>query len=247
MIVVLLAALAQVPAPPPPDTALALEGILVHVPASPAQPDFWALQLLQPLEVGNLRTNVVSLAGNARRWARLEDRYVRARGRLGVRPEAARFAAQLTVERLDDAKPDGITERRVRLSHSQHAVVTLAVVPRRVVLAAGDSQPARRARPAVLYSVANHGSTDLSFLFPNTRAVCVSVIPHRGERHAWRSTTEVSPGERSDVVIRTGVVFRQILPLPPEAVPLPGRYTVTASLCGVVEYEIETQLEAYAP
>lgn len=239
----LAAVLAQVPDSARPDTALAIEGVLVPVAATALEPETWAVQLLQPIQIGTYRTNVVELTGNARRWARYADRYVEASGRLSVRPPGSgRFAARLAVERVREMNPPGMSQREVRISHTRSAITTLAVVPNLVRLPAPGGAVPQQVRPALLYTVKNIGTTDLEFHFPSSRAVCVAVEPP-GRGRAWEHYVELRPGAAATVIIRIGVNYRQILPLPPEATPAPGRYTVRVSFCGVAEYELTTTLE----
>jgi hypothetical protein len=238
--VALLAALLQAPAAAVLDTTLTVEGILVPVPATAASAETWAVQLFQPLMIGPVRTNVVELSGNPRQWRRLADRYVTAAGRLTAQPGSGRFSVRLQVQRLSEIKPPGLVERRVRISHTQSAIATLAVVPQALRLPPDASTP-QEVRPAVLYTVNNIGTTDLEFYFPSSKAVCISVEPSRGR--PWEDPTELRPGVAATVVIRIGLGFRRILPLPRAATPVPGIYTVRASLCGVPEYELTTKLE----
>jgi hypothetical protein len=243
MILAVLLTMIQAPTATAGDTALTVQGILVAVPAAGGRAATWAVQLLQPITLGRVKTNVLELQGNPRAWTRWADRYVEARGRVVVDPGAGQLVARLEGARVNPAKPPGLVERRVRLSHSQQAVVTLAVVPN-VIRAPVPDAPAA-ARPVVLYTISNVGMTDLEFYFPNTKAVCVTVAPRGGP--LWEDPTELRQQAGSAVTIRMGVMFRQLLPLPAEATPVPGRHEVRASLCGVSDYEVTTELWVIAP
>src|SRR2546430_16434701 len=70
--------------------------------------------------------------------------------------------------------PPGTQRSTVQLSFSQLAVVTLAVIPNRFAWRAGDGQPTG-VQPLLMYTVYNHGQTQLDFMLPTNDVVCVGV------------------------------------------------------------------------
>lgn len=219
-----------------PDTAVTVFGFVER-----ADSGGWRLLLPQPLTVAGRRTNVVSVRGDAAPWTRLQDRFVRAAGRVTPYPGGP----VLAVADVRETEPDGTGRTDVHLSFNQSAVVKLSAVPNPIVWRLADGQPSG-VQPLLMYSILNHGQTPIEFMFQTNDVLCVEV---RGQSSAepWRTSLPAPTLNQERIVIRLGGVYRHVVAIPPEAAPAPGRYTARVTMCGVPEYAAETTFEVRAP
>src|SRR5256886_17616805 len=142
--------------------------------------------------------------------------------------------------------PPGTQRSTVQLSFSQLAVVTLAVIPNRFAWRAGDGQPTG-VQPLLMYTVYNHGQTQLDFMLPTNDVVCVGVQRQDGLGSAWRTSLPAPTRNRERIVIRLGGRFLRFIAMPSRAAPVAGRYVANVTLCGVAEYKVEAPFEVVTP
>lgn len=214
-----------------------IRGVVLILNDPSGQPERAVVLLADPLTVGSDRVWLLSVAGKVKRMERWSGRFVEATGTIaGTPPDSVSF----TPAGLKETEPDGAVQREVDLSLSQHAVVTLAVVPRHF-----DVPPngrGNRISPVVLYKIANHGQSELDFMFASNEFVCVGLLRPGDTSPRWRDTWKVSqPSPR--LTIRIGSVFRAVVPIPAQELAWADHYTVQASLCGVAEYAVTAPLE----
>lgn len=219
-----------------PDTTVRLTG-LIRMPGDTGstQASLW---LPYPVAVASGRVRAVALPGDAGRWSRYADRYVEAEGH--ILPPAT-----LSVTHIREVKLPGEGRRQVDPSFTQHATVTLAIVPQRVQWQDSAGRPTGVSAVAY-YTIRNQGNTPLVFMFSTTDILCMAVTPAGSSDARWRDgwhPTRVS--ER--VNVEMGAVVHYIAPLPERAAPAPGRYTAHASLCGNPDYEVTTEFEVVSP
>jgi hypothetical protein len=214
------------------DTSVRLTGFVVASGSGDsAKPQ---LRLTSPLTTKAGLVNALTLPGDLKQWSWYMNRYMEAVGRLLL-------PATLDAPRLREARPPGEARREVDPSYTQHATVTLAVVPKRIVWRDAAGHPTGVAA-AAYYTVRNKGDTRLVFLFTSPDILCLAV-GHAGSgdaqwRDAWRPP---QPTDRVEVQMASTV--RYLAPIPESAAPTPGRYTARASLCGVPDYEVTTEFE----
>jgi len=216
-----------------PDTVVTLYGLLETGEASG-----WVLLLPDPVVVGQYRANQLSARGDDARWRRLEHHFVRAVGRVQL-PQAL-----IAIERLQEVEPPGISRAEVHLSFNQTAVVTLAAIPNRFAWRLRDGKDSG-VQPLLVYTILNHGLSELDFMLPTNEVLCARVR-RAGDEAGWRTSLPAPIRNQERIVIRLGGVYRQFVPIPPEAAPRPGRYIAHATLCGVADYGVETQFEVGA-
>lgn len=221
------------------DTAVmdTIRGVVVVLNDPSGRPERAVVLLAKALAVGNDRVWSLAVTGNVKRMERWSGRFVEAEGTVsGAPPDTVWF----TAAGWKEVEPDDAVQQDVDLSPSQHAVVTLAVVPGRF-----DVPPqgrGNRLSPVVVYKIANHGQSDLDFLFSSNEFVCVGLLREGDASPRWRGVWRVSqPSPR--LTIRIGSVFRALVPIPPREVAWADHYTVRGSLCGVREYSASVPLE----
>ena len=213
-----------------PDSAVTVFGFL-----EPADSGGWVLVLPDPLAVGGSRANLLTARGDDSRWHRLQHHFVRAVGRVEM-PRAL-----MVIERVEEVEPPGIGRAEVHLSSSQTAVVKLAAIPNRFAWRLRDGQGSG-VQPLLVYTILTHGLTELDFMLPTNDVLCARVRPTT-DRKWWRTTVAGPTGNQQRIVIRLGGMYRQFIPIPPEAAPNPGRYLAHVTLCGVAAYGVETQFD----
>ena len=216
------------------DSAVTLYGFL-----EAAEAGGWVLVLREPFAEGRDRANLLAVRGDDPRWRRLEHRFVRAVGRV----ELSR--ALIVIEQIQEVEPPGIGRAEVHLSFNQMAVVTLAAIPNRFAWRLRDGQGSG-VQPLLVYTVLNHGLTELDFLLPTNDVLCARVRATT-QRAWWRTAVAAPTRHQQRIVIRLGGVYRQFVAVPPEAAPNPGRYVAHVTLCGVADYGVETQFDVAAP
>jgi hypothetical protein len=229
----------------PVDSVMSVRGIVEFRTDHSDSAGTWVVFLPTPVMVQNLKTNNVTLADGERRAGRFVDRYVEVRGRVAVEQDAGgRTVAIANEASIREVRPDGMVERDIDPSFSQHATIALAVLPRAAVWVdrAGASSGVT---PTVLFSIVNHSQTELRFFFPTNEVVCMQVRP--ADAGSAREITWKVSGREQAVTLRMGAVFRQILPIPNTMAAYPGRYTVRAALCGADQYHAEATFDILAP
>ena len=210
----------------------------------------WSLLLPQPVTAAGRRIGVLAAADAGARWQRMDGRFVEATGRVTL-SSAVPGGAGIAIERLRELEPPGTRRTTVQLSFSQLAVVTLAAIPNRFAWRADDGQPTG-VQPLLMYTVYNHGQTQLDFMLPTNDVVCVRVQREKdrgggGDTGGWHTSLPASTGNRERIVIRLGGLFRRFIPIPPDAAPVAGRYVANVTLCGVADYQVETPFEVVPP
>jgi hypothetical protein len=219
-----------------PDTTVALHGFL-----EPGDSGGWQLMLPEPVTMTGRLVNLLAAHGDNGHWSRLANRFVNAVGRL----EPAARDPGMNVERLQEIDPDGMTRTTVHLSFNQTAVVTLAAIPNRFSWKRPDGQ-ASGVQPLLMYTILNHGQSELDFMLPTNDALCAHVHGMNDDE-GWRSSLPAPTRTRERIVIRLGSLYRQFVPIPMDAAPRPGRYTARVTLCGVADYAVETQFDVRTP
>jgi hypothetical protein len=147
----------------------------------------------------------------------------------------------IDIDELKESEPAGTGRTTARLSFNQVAFVTLSVIPNRFSWRLAGGQPSD-VQPLLLYTILNHGQTELDFMLPTNEVLCVDVRPE-GEPASWRTSTHTQGGVHQRIVIRLGGVYRQFVAVPPDAAWRPGRYVAHATLCGVAEYGVNADFE----
>jgi hypothetical protein len=218
------------------DTVVTVRGFLES-----ADSGGWRLLLPEPLVVGGRRVNLLTARGDDARWRRLEHHYVRGVGRADFAPAHA----VIDIDRLQEAQPDGLGRAVVNLSFNQTAVVTLAAIPTRFAWRLPDGQ-ASGVQPLLMYTILNHGQTELDFMLPTNELLCARV-GRPGEEAGWRTSLPGPTRNQQRIVIRLGGVYRHFVPIPAEAAPRPGRYVAHVTLCAVAAYGVETQFDVGTP
>ena len=217
-----------------PDTALTVHGFL-----EPADSGGWDLLLPDPVVVEKRRVNLLTARGDETGWRRMEHHFVRAVGRVNV----GRTQAVMEVERLQEVEPVGIGRVTVHPSFNQTAVVTLATVPNRFAWRLPDGRESG-VQPLLMYTILNHGQSEIDFMLPTNEVLCAGVRRAGGEAGSeWRTSIRGPTRNQERVVIRLGGLYRHFIPIPPDAAPRPGRYVAHVTLCGIADYGVETQFE----
>lgn len=229
-----------VAAPRARDTTLTVHGVVLILNNASGEADRAVVLLAEPLPVGQNRVWTLRVAGKVKRMERWSGRFVEATGSIaGVTPDSL----SLTPIRMKEVEPAGAVRSEVDLSLSQHAVVTVALVPSHFTVPPNGR--GNRIGPVVLYKIANHGQTDLDFMFSNNEFVCVGLLREGDTAPRWTGTWKVSQPS-PHLTIRIGSVFRALVPIPADQLAWPDHYTVRASLCGIAEYATVVPLEVTA-
>jgi hypothetical protein len=235
----LTAAVSPCCAQTPPDTVVTVYGFLQS-----GDSGRWSLLLPQPVLAAGRRIGMLA-APDAARWPRMDGRFVEAVGRVTLAPTPE--GAGIAIQQLRELEPPGTQRTTVQLSFSQSAVVTLAAIPNRFAWRGGDGQPTG-VQPLLMYTVYNHGQTELDFTLPTNDVVCVRVRREgQGDGGGWHTSLPARTANRERIVIRLGGLFRHFFAIPPDAAPVPGRYVAHVTLCGVPDYQVETPFEVVNP
>ena len=220
----------------PNDTTVTVRGILQLQLDAAGHTSRATLFLPEPISLEGRALGTLVLSGDGSRWRRYDSHYVELTG--AVSPSAS-GGALLYPTRVREVEPEGTVGKTVSLSFSQRGLVSLAVLPRRFAWQAGGGSSG--VTPVALFRIGNHGEAELQFEFASNEFVCVEVLSAGGDvvwDYRWRY-----PAADTRLTVRVGTVFWATVPLPREALPAPGRYTVRASLCGVPDYRTETTVE----
>ena len=218
------------------DTAVTVRGFL-----EPADSGGWGLLLPDPLVVEGRRANWLTARGDDARWRRLEHQFVTAIGQVALGPADA----VIQVERLEEVEPEGLRRATVHLSFNQMAVVTLAAIPNHFTWRLSDGG-ASGVQPLLMYTILNHGLTEIDFMLPTNEVLCARVR-HTTDRTWWRKSLPGPTRNPERIMIRLGGVYRQFVSIPPEAAPGPGRYLAHVTLCGIADYGVEAEFEVRTP
>lgn len=216
------------------DTAVRVDGFVQEVAVGSGDSTALQVVLAYPLTLAGNRVRAVSLPGGRSRWGRYLDRYVEAEGRI-VPP------ATLESPRVREVSPPGEAHREISPTFTEHAAITLAVVPRRIVWR-DTTGHATGVAAAAYYTILNHGDVPLDLFSTTEEVLCIAVMragsAEAGWRDAWRPPRR---SERTRVQMRA--VVRYLAPLPERAAPIPGRYTVRVSICAAPDYELTVEFE----
>jgi hypothetical protein len=223
-------------AAPPHDTTITVRGILQLQLDSAGHLSRATLFLPEPVSLEGRPIGTLVVSGDPSRWRRYDSHYVELTGAVN---SSAPGGALLYPTRVREVEPEGTVGKTVSLSFSQRGLVSLAVLPRRFAWPAAGGPGG--VTPIALFRIGNHGDSELQFEFESNEFVCVEVVSARGDvvwDYRWRY-----PAPDTRLTVRVGTVFWATVPLPREALAVPGRYTVRASLCGVPDYRTETTVE----
>jgi hypothetical protein len=223
------------------DTTVVVQGLLVQVPSSDGS-GAWLLALPTPFRFRDRLIAELELGGESGRWHRFGGHYVEARGTLsmdsvpGLRPRGG-----LRIAAVREVDPEGTARKNVSGSFTHRASMVLWVLPHRFAWLDAAGQPTG-VGPAIVYTLNNHGESDVTLEFESKDFACFSVEPRNGGAPPWTFTRRLSePTDRQQVTLPKFV--REVARLPREAAPEPGRYVVRAGLCGFTEYQLETEIE----
>jgi hypothetical protein len=224
-------------APQAADTGVTLRGLLAAVPNAAAIDARWVLALPQPVAFQGHRFAELEVQGNARAWARYDRFFVEARGTLAVDTDGT---PRLRLAGVKEANPEGLVRREVSVSFSQRVALSVFVLPRRIRWRDADGK-ATGESPVVVFALANHGQGGLTIEFPTQDFTCFKVEPEYGGR-VWEYAYQLDqPTDQLQVKLPQFV--RETVRMPEEAAPQPGSYRVRAGLCGLPEYQVETEIE----
>ncbi|PYO75857.1 MAG: hypothetical protein E6K55_09120 [Gemmatimonadetes bacterium] len=232
----LAAGAGRAPAQASSDTTVTAEGFVERTDSGG-----WEIMLPQPLTVAGRQVNLLTARGKVGPYSRLQDRYVRAVGRVRLAPGEAAFE----VTHVQEVEPEGTGRSEIHPSFDQTAIITLSAIPDRFVWRLPDGRWSG-VQPLLVYTVLNHGQSELDFMFRTNDILCVQVRPQDGGT-PWQISIPAPTRNQERIVIELGGVYRQFVPLPPDAAPRPGRYTARVTLCGIADYTAETQLVVGTP
>ena len=223
-------------APAPNDTTVTVRGILQLQLDSAGHLSRATLFFPEPISLEGRPVGTVVVSGDPSRWRRYDSHYVEVTGAVN---SSASGGALLYATRVREVEPEGTVGKTVSLSFSHRGLVSLAVLPRRFAWQAAGGPSG--VTPVVLFRIGNHGEAELQFEFASNEFVCVETVSADGDvlwDYRWRY-----PAADTRLTVRVGTVFSATMPLPREALPGSGRFTVRASLCGVPDYRIETTVD----
>lgn len=224
MTALLLLALLQASSP---DTALTVQGMLGRAPRG------WIVALPEPLVVRDTRLTQLELTGDSSRWSKYNGHYVEARGRL-----SGQSFAPANVREVD---PEGTARKTLTPSWSHRVGLVMYVLPRRIAWRNAAGQPSG-VGPVIVYTMNNHGESDITLEFESADFVCFQIAPKSGGAPPWHWERRLAePRDRQKVTLPRFV--REFARVPLEAAPEPGTYIARAGLCGFKEYELETEIE----
>lgn len=218
------------------DTTVTVQGFLER-----ADSGAWQLVLPTPLEVKGRRFNVLMARGAARDFSRLQDRFVEAAGRVTLAPGEPTLA----IARLQEVEPPGTGRSTIQPSFNQSAVITLSAIPNQFAWRLPDGQ-ASGVQPLLMYTIFNHGQTELDFMFRTNELLCVDVRDKTGPG-SWHESVPAPTSNQEHIVIRLGGLYRHAIPIAPEAAPRAGGYVARVTLCGIPDYAAETEFTVRAP
>lgn len=201
----------------------------------------WEIILPQPVTVAGRRVSLLTARGSMGPYSRLQDRYVKAVGRVRLTPEEAAFDAT----HLEEVQPEGTGRKEIHPSFNQSAIITVSAIPNRFAWRLPDGQPSG-VQPLLMYTILNHGQSELEFMFRTNEVLCAEVRPQDGGT-AWQISLPAPTRTQERIEIRLGGVYRQFIQVPPDAAPTPGEYTARVTLCGVADYMAETRLVVERP
>lgn len=218
------------------ETTVSLRGFL-----EAADSGGWELVLPDPVVVDGRRVNLLTARGDDGRWRRLEHHFVRVVGRVDV----GRTQAVIEIERVQEVEPDGMDRVTSHPSFNQTAVVTLAAIPNRFAWRLSDGR-GTGVQPVLMYTIFNHGQTEIDFMLPTNELLCARV-KRAGGAGEWQTSVPAPTRNQQRIWIRLGGVFRHFVPIPPEAAPRPGHYVAQVTLCSVGDYAVETRFDVSPP
>jgi len=155
----------------------------------------------------------------------------------GTPPLAIRVADMKEVE------PSETSRRAVNRGPVWHALVTLAVVPHRIVWQHAEGL-SLGVTPVLFYGIANRQAGAIVMQLPTDEMLCVRVKPDKGPVQ-WSDTTRMGDvrGGGRRFVIPHGSAYREAVPLPQAAAPHPGRYVARAGICRIGDYDVSANFE----
>lgn len=217
------------------DTQIVVQGLLVKAPTG------WLVALPAPIQFRDRAIAELELLGDTSRWYGFNGHYVEARGVLGGEPPAIARRGVFQLNAVREVDPPGMQRKTVSNSWTHRVAVVLWVLPNKIKWRNAQGKPTG-VGPAIVYTVNNHGESDLNMTFETKDFVCFSVEPKDGGMPPWSYARQFDqPRDRQRVTLPKFV--REVARVPEEAASEPGRYLVRAGLCGFNEYELETEIE----
>jgi len=222
------------------DSAVTLRGLLAAITDSAAGGSgatHWVLALPQPQLLQGHRVGRLPISGVTRSWSRLDRFYVEARGTLSTDADGLPV---LNVTGMKEVQPDGLARGEVSTSFSQRVALSLFVLPRTFRWRDAAGEPSG-VGPVVVFSLNNHGQALLTLEFTSKDYACFQVQKQNASL-VWEYARQVNqPTDQMKVTLPQFV--REMLALPENAAPSPGKYRVRAGLCGYREYQLEAEFE----
>src|SRR3989442_1444932 len=139
-------------------------------------------------------------------------------------------ALAIRVADMKEVEPSETSRRAVNRGPVWHALVTLAVVPHRIVWQHAEGL-SLGVTPVLFYGIANRQAGAIVMQLPTDEMLCVRVEPDKGPDR-WSDTTrngDVRGGGRR-FVISHGSAYREAFPLPPAAAPHSDRQFAPARI-----------------
>lgn len=218
------------------DTTVAVQGLV----GQPAGTGVWLVGLPVPFRYHDRVIAELQLTGDSTKWTSHAGHFVEAHGTLDDAP-AAPARVRLRVTAMREVDPEGTVRRMISNSFTHRVALTLWVLPRTIAWVDSTGK-STGVGPVIVYTMNNHGESDITMEFVSKDFVCFSVEPKAGGAVPWRFARQLNtPTDQLQVTLPKFV--REVARVPRDAAPTPGRYTVRAGFCGFKEYELETEVE----
>jgi len=233
----LVCAMAPAATQQPVDTALTIQGFLQR----DNEFDQWTIVVPLPLRVLGQQTYVVPVVGKPERWERYLNRYIEASGTVTRLPERSNPSIGMEVEKAKELDPPGTARQTVDKGLTLHADVTLSVIPNRFGWkdANGNSTGVN---PMFVYTIDNRRASQIYFILPSNRFLCVIVKSKEGIA-LWDTTTLVPSPDARRFTMQRGGQFRDAIHFPEDAASRPGHYFAHVGVCDVDDYDITAEFD----
>lgn len=220
------------------DTTVTVRGLLGAV-IDRSHTATWVLALPAPVRYRDRIVGEVELTGNERLWSRFDRGFVEVQGTLTA---AGPNRPTLSATKVREVMPEGLARREVSTSFSQRTVASLFVLPRSIRWrdAAGQSTGVG---PVLVYSLNNHGQSQLSLDFNSQDYVCFTLRRRNDARWRWQGSVKFTSEPLEFYKLKLPAFVRETLSFNEDAAPVADKYSVRAGLCGYPEYQVETDFE----
>ena len=220
-----------------PDTIVRVQGFLQR----DDQFELWTIVVPLPLRVLGVRTFVVPLVGEPDRWNRYLNRYIEAEGRVSRLPSGGIPGIGFAVDRMTEVEPPGTARLTVDRGLTQHAEITLSVIPNRFAWR-DERGEETGVNPLLVYTLVNRKTGVIRFMLPTNDLLCLTVRGADGVR-IWDSTTQAPNPTARRLVVSRGGALRDAVQLPRGAAPRPGRYMARVGICTLGESDVTADFE----